>query len=138
MELRRKDEPAIVESLTDAKPDAVQEREKALRRAFLELALGDGPTHRMPLWTWRLGEALLVAVPNELYSVFQIELRRRFAGVPVFVLTTTNGGVGYLCPRETLRQRPLPGAAVALRAGLPRGRDRGRGRRSGPRAARLS
>ena len=55
----------------------------------------------MPLWTWRLGEALLVAVPNELYSVFQIELRRRFAGVPVFVLTTTNGGVGYLCPRET-------------------------------------
>ena len=128
VELRRKDEPAIVESLTDAKPDAVQEREKALRRAFLELALGDGPTHRMPLWTWRLGEALLVAVPNELYSVFQTELRRRFEGVPVFVLTTTNGGVGYLCPRETLRQRPLPGAAVALRARLPRGGDRGLGR----------
>jgi len=101
VELRRKDEPAIVESLTDAKPDAVQEREKALRRAFLELALGDGPTHRMPLWTWRLGEALLIAVPDELYSVFQTELRRRFEGVPVFVLTTTNGGVGYLCPRET-------------------------------------
>jgi len=101
VELRRKDEPAIVESLTNAKPDAVQEREKALRRAFLELALGNGPTHRMPLWTWRLGEALLVAVPNELYSEFQIELRRRFSGVPVFVLTTTNGGVGYLCPRET-------------------------------------
>ena len=101
VELRRKEEPAIVESLTDAKPDAVQEREKALRRAFLELALGDGPTHRMPLWTWRLGEALLVAVPDELYSVFQTELRRRFEGVPVFVLTTTNGGTGYLCPRET-------------------------------------
>ena len=101
VELRRKEEPAIVESLTDAKPDAVQEREKALRRAFLELALGDGPTHRMPLWTWRLGEALLIAVPDELYSVFQTELRRRFDGVPVFVLTTTNGGVGYLCPRET-------------------------------------
>ena len=101
VELRRKDEPAIVESLTDAKPDAVQEREKALRRAFLELALGDGPTHRMPLWTWRLGEALLVAVPNELYSAFQVELRRRFAGVPVLVLTTTNGGVGYLCPRQS-------------------------------------
>jgi hypothetical protein len=101
VELLRKDEPAIVESLTDAKPDAVQEREKALRRAFLELALGDGPSHRMPLWTWRLGEALLVAVPDELYSVFQVELRRRFEGTPVFVLTTTNGGVGYLCPRET-------------------------------------
>ena len=101
VELRRKDEPAIVESLTDAKPDAVQEREKALRREFLELALGDGPTHRMPLWTWRLGEALLIALPNEAYSEFQVELRRRFEGVPVFVLTTTNGGVGYLCPRES-------------------------------------
>jgi len=101
VELRRKDEPAIVESLTDTKPDAVQEREKALRREFLELALGDGPTHRMPLWTWRLGEALLIALPNEAYSEFQLELRRRFEGVPVFVLTTTNGGVGYLCPRES-------------------------------------
>jgi hypothetical protein len=101
VELRRKDEPAIVESLTDAKPEAVQEREKSLRRAFLEQALGDGPTHRMPLWAWRLGEALLIALPNEVYSEFQVELRRRFEGVPVFVLTTTNGGVGYLCPRES-------------------------------------
>ncbi len=101
VELRRKEEPAIVESLTDTEPDAVQEREKALRREFLELALGDGPTHRLPLWTWRLGEALLVALPDEVYSTFQIELRRRFEGVPVLVLTTTNGGVGYLCPRET-------------------------------------
>jgi hypothetical protein len=101
VELHRKEEPSVVESLTDATPDAVQEREKALRRAFLELALGDGPTHAMPLWTWRLGEALLVALPNEAYSSFQSELRRRFEGVPVLVLTTTNGGVGYLCPRET-------------------------------------
>jgi hypothetical protein len=101
VELLRKNEPAVVESLTDAMPDAVQEREKALRRAFLELALGDGPTHAMPLWTWRLGEALLVALPNEAYSAFQTELRRRLDGVPLLVVTTTNGGVGYLCPRET-------------------------------------
>jgi hypothetical protein len=33
--------------------------------------------------------------------VFQQELRRRFAGTPVIVLMTTNGGVGYLPPRET-------------------------------------
>ena len=76
MELGARTSPPIVESLTDAKPDAVQEREKALRRAFLALALGDGPTHRMPLWTWRLGDALLVAVPDEPYSEFQ----RRAAG----------------------------------------------------------
>ena len=55
----------------------------------------------MPLWAWRLGGALLVAIPNEAYSVFQVELRRRFAGTPLLVLSTTNGGVGYLPPRET-------------------------------------
>ena len=101
VELARKDEPAVVESLTGATPDSVQEREKSLRRSFLELALGEGETHRMPLWTWRLGEALLVALPNEAYSAFQVELRRRFEGTPLLVLTTTNGGVGYLCPRES-------------------------------------
>jgi hypothetical protein len=55
----------------------------------------------MQMWAWRLGEALLVAVPNEPYSVFQSELRRRFAGRPVLALMMTNGGVGYLPPRET-------------------------------------
>ena len=101
IELPRKEQPAVVDSLTNAAPDAVQEREKALRRQFLELEVGTGPTHRMPLWTWRLGEALLVALPNEAYSQFQSELRRRFAGTPLVVLTTTNGGLGYLCPRES-------------------------------------
>jgi hypothetical protein len=101
VELARKDDIGVVESLSSATPDSPQEREKARRREFLRLALGEGAVHRMPIWAWRLGEALLVAVPNEPYSVFQIELRRRFAGTPLFVLMTTNGGVGYLPPRET-------------------------------------
>ncbi len=101
VDLVRKEDLGVVESLSGATPDSPQEREKALRREFLRLALGDGPVHRMPLWAWRLGEALLVAVGNEPYSVFQAELRRRFTGTPVFVLMTTNGGVGYLPPRET-------------------------------------
>ena len=46
------------------------------------------------------GWALLVAVPNEPYSVFQIELRRRFAGTPLLVLGVTNGTLGYLRPRR--------------------------------------
>jgi len=101
VELQRKEDLGAVESISGATPDSPQEREKALRREFLRVALGDGPTHAMPLWTWRLGEALLVAVGNEPYSDFQTELRRRFAGTPVLVLMTTNGGVGYLPPRDT-------------------------------------
>lgn len=101
VDLARKEDLGVVESLSSSSPDSPQEREKAMRRELLRLALGDEPVHRMPIWAWRLGEALLLAVPNEPYSVFQQELRRRFAGTPVFVLMTTNGGVGYLPPRET-------------------------------------
>lgn len=101
VDLERKEDIGVVESLSGSSPDSPQEREKAMRRELLRLALGDGPVHRMPIWAWRLGEALLLAVPNEPYSVFQVELRQRFAGTPVVVLMTTNGGVGYLPPRET-------------------------------------
>ena len=101
VELVRKEDIGVVESLSSSTPDSPQEREKATRREFLRLALGDEPVHRMPIWAWRLGEALLLAVPNEPYSVFQVELRRRFAGTPLLVLMTTNGGVGYLPPRDT-------------------------------------
>jgi hypothetical protein len=101
VDLARKEDIGVIESLSSSTPDAPQELEKATRREFLRLALGDGTAHRMPIWAWRLGEALLVAVPNEPYSSFQVELRRRFAGTPLLVLMTTNGGVGYLPPSET-------------------------------------
>ena len=43
----------------------------------------------------------MVAIPNEPYSVFQVELRRRFAGTPLLVLGVTNRTMGYLSPEET-------------------------------------
>jgi Neutral/alkaline non-lysosomal ceramidase, N-terminal len=99
VELRRKEDLGVIDSLS--RPDSVQEQEKALRRRFLTEALGDDPVYAMPIWTWRLGEALLVAVPNEPYSVLQVELRRRLAGTPLLVLGVTNGTLGYLSPEET-------------------------------------
>jgi hypothetical protein len=79
--------------------DPVAEAEKAMRRTFIQAALGDEPVYQMPLWIWRLGDALLVACPNETYSQMQTELRARFPRVPVLVLGCTNGTVGYLPPR---------------------------------------
>jgi hypothetical protein len=101
VELQRKEDIGVVESASGAAPDSVQEREKALRRRFLAEALGEGAVFEMPLWIWRLGGALLVAVPNEPYSVFQVELRRRLPGTPLLVLGTTNRTMGYLSPAET-------------------------------------
>jgi hypothetical protein len=101
VELERKPEVGVVDGISSTEPGSRPEEEKARRRELIRLALGDGPVHAMQMWAWRLGEALLVAVPNEPYSVFQSELRRRFAGTPVLALMMTNGGVGYLPPRET-------------------------------------
>lgn len=80
--------------------DPVAEAEKAMRRTFIQAALGDDPVYKMPIWAWRLGDALLIACPNEAYSQMQTELRARFAGRPVLVLGCTNGTVGYLPPRD--------------------------------------
>ncbi|HMQ31463.1 MAG TPA: hypothetical protein PKD53_12100 [Chloroflexaceae bacterium] len=81
--------------------DPAAEAEKARRRGFIQAALGDDPVHQMPIWAWRLGDALLAACPNEAYSQMQTELRARFPGSPVLVLGCTNGTVGYLPPRAT-------------------------------------
>lgn len=64
-------------------------------------ALGDGATSSMPLWFWRLGDAVLVTVSNEPYSLLQQEVRAAFPQRPVLVLGATNGSLGYLCPRAT-------------------------------------
>lgn len=74
--------------------------ERLRRRHRLRRALGDGNTTTVPLWLWCMGDALLVANPNEAYSHLQIELRRRFPGRAIAVLNITNGGYAYLPPRE--------------------------------------
>ncbi len=84
--INRKEALGVVDSLSSETSDAYQEKEKALRRHFLDVELGDSPVHRMPVWLWRLGDALVVAGPNECYSQFQRELRQRFAGTPLLVL----------------------------------------------------
>lgn len=74
-------------------------RERLWRKRAVRRIVGDGTHAHMPLWSWRIGEALLVAQPNEAYSRFQQALRRRFAPRPVVVLNVTNGYAGYLPPR---------------------------------------
>ena len=107
-------------------------RERLWRRRAVRRIVGDGPACATPLWLWRIGEALLVAQPNEAYSCFQLDLRRRFAPRPVVVLNVTNGYAGYLPPRDhyardqyTVWQTPFaPGGlehlSSAAEAGLSR------------------
>jgi hypothetical protein len=98
--LQRKPRLAPIDPPGVDRSDPIAEAEKALRRRLLQAALGDEPIYSMPLWFWRLGDALLVACPNEAYAQMQVELRARFHRQPVLVLGCTNGTLGYLPPRD--------------------------------------
>jgi hypothetical protein len=74
-------------------------RERLWRKRAVRRIVGDGTSAAMPLWLWRLGEAVIVAQPNEAYSQLQTELRRKQPTRPVVVLNVTNGYAGYLPPR---------------------------------------
>ena len=101
VDLARKEFPSQTELQVryDAAPTP-REREIRLRRMLLHRALGPDAVQHMPVWLWRLGDAALVAFPNEPYSVVQQALREQFFETPVAVLGVTNGTYGYLPPLE--------------------------------------
>jgi hypothetical protein len=106
--------------------------ERLQRRLALRESLGEGDTYQMLLRIWRLGDAVLVAVPNEPYSKLQTDLRTAFADHPIMVLGVTNGSMGYLCPAETYgtgryqeKQSPFkPGSLERAIAGATAGVQR--------------
>lgn len=105
-ELPLKDWPTTAEIdalLAECNDRVLAERLRRKRR--VRQTVGDGQTTRMPFWVWRIGDAVLVATPNEAYSALQTELRRQFADNPLIVLNLANGPcVGYLPPDELYDQ----------------------------------
>jgi hypothetical protein len=72
-------------------------REERLRRRRRILSRIEGDSVSATVWLWRLGDALLLAGPNEAYSLLQRELRRRLHPHPVLVGNIVNGPyLGYL------------------------------------------
>ncbi|MBI1347777.1 hypothetical protein GC163_15995 [bacterium] len=61
-----------------------------------------GRSYPLTLRLGILGEAIWVFVPGELYQIFQLTLRERFATHPVYVTTLTNDWQpGYIPPAST-------------------------------------
>jgi hypothetical protein len=75
-------------------------KERLWRKRGVRKVVGEGDTAEMPLWIWRLGDAMLLGQPNEPYSRLQLDLRRTFAGRAVAVMNLVNGSAGYLAPAE--------------------------------------
>lgn len=71
-------------------------KERIRRRRNVRRTVGDGPSFFLPVWTWRMGEAVLVGSMAESYSLLQRELRGRFPDRAVVVGNVMNGSIGYL------------------------------------------
>jgi len=73
-------------------------KDRLWRKLNTRLVIGDQKEAKLPLWIWQMGEAILVAQPNETYSDFQLELRKAFPNTIIMVVNIANGYVGYLPP----------------------------------------
>ena len=78
-----------------------------------ELA-GDGTEGEFYLTVWRLGDSFMVAVPTELYSQLQIDLREKFPDAAVAVLNLANGTFMYLPKLAAYKRGDLYQVRVAL------------------------
>lgn len=74
--------------------------ERLRRKRDIRRGLGDGATFQLPVYAWRMGDAVLVGCCCEPYSSLQVELRRRFPGYAVLCMNLINGSIGYLPPAE--------------------------------------
>lgn len=72
--------------------------ERLRRKRNIRRVLGDRSTWHLPIWGWRVGEAVIVGSMLEAYSLFQQELRRRFPERHIVCLNVVNGSLGYLTP----------------------------------------
>jgi hypothetical protein len=74
--------------------------ERLRRKLNIRLGIGDASTFELPVYVWRIGDAVLVGSCGEAYSVVQRELRRRFPETAVVCMNLINGSIGYLPPAE--------------------------------------
>ncbi len=72
--------------------------ERLRRKRDIRRGLGDGSHFSLPIYAWRIGDAVLVGCCCEPYSSLQQELRRRFPDRTILCMNLINGSIGYLPP----------------------------------------
>ncbi|WP_051267125.1 hypothetical protein [Nakamurella lactea] len=88
-------------------------RARDLRDGYIT---GDTVIH--PLWTVRIGDAVIVAHPGEAYAAFQTDLRDRFPDLAVVAVNLTNGpGFVYLPTDEAYQRNAYQAWQTALAEG---------------------
>lgn len=74
--------------------------ERLRRKRDIRRGVGDEASYPLPIYAWRLGEAVVIGSCCEPYSALQVELRRRFTDRIVVCMNLINGSIGYLPPAE--------------------------------------
>ncbi len=75
-------------------------RERLVRNRQVRRSVGDGESLSLPIWIWRVGDAVFIGVPGEAYSRLQVELRAAFPDQAIICMNVANGWYGYLPPAE--------------------------------------
>lgn len=104
-ELRIRDWPSAEE--LDRQYRACEDRalaERLRRKRNIRRVLGDQATWGLPIYGWRLGDAIVIGSMVEAYSQFQRQLRRSFPDRHIICLNVVNGSIGYLSPAERYDQ----------------------------------
>jgi hypothetical protein len=101
IELSLKDWPSAEELEKQRRACSDRAREERLRRKRnIRRGVGDGSSFELPIYVWRIGDAMLVGSCCEAYSVLQRELRRRFPDNIILCTNLINGSIGYLPPAD--------------------------------------
>lgn len=100
-ELRLKDWPSAdeLEQQREACKDRALE-ERLRRKRDIRRGIGDGATFNLPVYAWRIGDAIIVGCCGEAYSCLQQELRSRFPKNTIICMNLLNGSIGYLPPAD--------------------------------------
>lgn len=80
-------------------PDRAKQ-ERLRRKLHIRRALGDQPEFPVPVYGWRVGDAVIVGSCCEAYSVLQQNLRKQYSDRSVACLNLVNGSIGYLPPAD--------------------------------------
>lgn len=75
-------------------------KDRLWRKLNTRKFIADQTHAQIPVWIWQFGEAFIVAQPNEVYAIFQEQIRAHFAGRFIAFVNIANGYLGYLPPQE--------------------------------------
>ena len=89
----------------------IERIERTLGRRALA---GDGAEGDYFVLVWRIGDAFVAAIPSELYSQVQSDLREKFRDTAVLILSLANGTFMYLPTLKAFKREDVYPVRVAL------------------------